>query len=162
MEIAVFPLPLCIIFCQSLLHPSPSVISILRYDDETEWKMSSDISEAIYTVMWWTSQYSSPIHSLYILTISFMYWLATYVIHSVEVLPKWYWSGITFIFWFWRGVSRIVTANFKSENVWIHQMISMCIINHLSTINFTAEVFPVNNISDEVSSFYDLLIELFF
>lgn len=38
----------------------------------------------------------------------------------------------------------------------------MCIIKHLSTINFIAEVFPVNNLSDEVSSFCDLPTKLFF
>lgn len=38
----------------------------------------------------------------------------------------------------------------------------MCIIKHLTTINFRAKVFPVNNLSDEVSSFYNLPIELFF
>lgn len=57
---------------------------------------------------------------------------------------------------------RMFTANFKSKNVWAVQIISVCIIKHLSTINFIVEVFPVNNLSDEVSSFCDLPTKLFF
>ena len=111
-----------IIFCQSSFQPALSAIFYLRYDDETEWKMSSDISQGIYTVMLWTSQYSSPIHSLCILTISSIHLFATYAVHWVAVLLshlKWYdiyFSGLLFCFFFQNWLQLILNPECMSNS----------------------------------------------
>lgn len=63
---------------------------------------------------------------------------------------------LQFLFFF-----RIITDNLESNSVWVVEIVSMCIIKYLSTINLMDEVFTENNLSDEFSASYDLSIVLF-
>lgn len=107
-----------------------------------------------------TFQYSFSVQSLCNLILSCFQLFATYIVAAVSLsyIKLYYIFFLVTFYYYYCYFYGVDTANLESKNACTVENISMCFIKHLSTINLMAEIFPVNNLSDEFSAFYYLPI----